>query len=143
MLNLLKNTYLLNNKKIKLDIKRLWGKYQSILDNKNTTWEEINEARAILYFIGYLYPEKIALESLESRIKLIKPKITLDDFLLAIDSKDKKVLAKYKNNRKFNKLKEFYLIVKAIKNKVGQDGAYLDEATFNKKYNKLKPENYY
>lgn len=143
MLNLLENTYLLDNKKIELDLARLWKRYQKILNNKKASWEDINEARAILYFIGYLYPEKIVLESLERRIKSIKPKITLDDFLLIVDSQDKKVLAKYKNNRKFNRLKEFYLIIKAIKNKVNKDGSYLDEATFNKKYNKLKPKDYF
>ncbi|MBU4347408.1 hypothetical protein L6249_01735 [Candidatus Parcubacteria bacterium] len=143
MLSLLKNTYLLNNKQTELDIERLWRKYQGVLDKNNPTWEEMNEARAILYFIGYLYPEKIALESLERRIKLIKPKIILDDFLLIIDSQDKKALSKYKNNKKFNQLKEFYLIVKTIKNKVNKDGTYLDEAIFNKKYNKLKPKDYF
>jgi hypothetical protein len=143
MLSLLKNIYLLDNQKIKKDVERLWQRYQAILDKKNPTWEEANEARAILYSIGNLYPEKIALESLERRVKLIKPKITLDNFLMAIDSKDKKMLAEYKNNKKFNQLKEFYLIVKAIKNKVNRDNTYLDEKTFNKMYKKLRPRDYF
>ncbi len=143
MLSLLKNIYLLDNDKIKSDIERLWQRYQAILGRKNPCWQEANEARAILFFLGNIFVEKIALESLEKRVALIKPRISLDDFLLAIDSKDKKVLTKYKNNKKFDQLKEFYLIVKSIKNKVGSDGTYLNEATFNKIYNKLKPKNYF
>lgn len=143
MLSLLKNTYLLDNKRIKFDIERLWRRYQTILDKKNLSWKRANEARAILYFLGYLYPEKIALESLERRVKLIRPKITLNDFLLAIDGQEKKVLIKYKNNRKFNLLKEFYTIIKSIKNKINRDNTYLDEATFNKIYNKLKDKDYF
>lgn len=143
MLSLLKNTYLLDNKRIKSDIERLWQRYQAILGKKNPIWEEANEARAILYFIGYLYPEKIAFESLKNRVELIEPKITLDDFLLAIDSQNKEVLAKYENNRKFDLLKKFYIIIKSIKNRVNKDNTYLDEAIFNKLYNKLKPKDYF
>ena len=95
------------------------------------------------YFLGHIFTEKIALESLERRIKFIRPKISLDNFLLVIDSQDEKVLGKYKNNKKFNRLQEFYLIVKSIKNRVNRDSTYLDEETFNKKFNRLKPKNYF
>ena len=142
MKDLLKYTYLLNTVKIKENIENLWQRYQQILGNKNSSWEDLNEARAILYFIGYLYPEKIALESLEKRIKYIKPKINLDKFLLIVDRKDKNILNKYKNNKKFNNLKEFYLIVKNIKNRV-KNNAYLDEERFHKIYSKLKPKDYF
>lgn len=143
MLNLLKNTYLLDNKKIAADLARLWRRYQKILKNQNSSWEEMNEARAILYFIGYLYPEKIALKSMEERIKFVKPKISFDEFLTAVDGCDKKILKKYELNIKFLKLKDFYSAVKTIKNKVNLDGTYLDEKTFNKKYRSLKPKNYF
>jgi hypothetical protein len=142
MKELLKYTYLLDTKKIKKSIERLWQRYQKILDNKKSSWEDLNEARAILYFLGYLYPEKIALGSLKNRIKYIKPKISLDKFLLVIDRNDKKILTKYKNNKKFNKLKEFYLIVKEIKNRV-KNNTYLDEGRFNKIYSRLKPKDYF
>ena len=142
MKNLLKNTYLLNIKKIKKDIERLWGRYQKILNNKKSSWEDLNEARAILYFLGYLYPEKIALGSLGGRVKYIKPKISLDTFLLAIDRNDKKILNGYKDSKKFNRLKDFYLIVKDIKNRV-KNNTYLDEERFNKFYSKLKPKDYF
>lgn len=142
MKNLLKYTYLLDIKKIDKKIENLWQRYQKILNNKKLSWKDLNEARATLYFLGYLYPEKIALESLESRIKIIKPKISLNKFLLAIDGNDKIVLNKYKKNKKFNTLKEFYLIVKNIKNRV-KNNSYLDEERFNKIYFRLKPKDYF
>lgn len=142
MEDLLKYTYLLNIKKIEQNIEDLWNRYQEILNSRRSSWEDLNEARAILFFLGYLYPEKIALKSLEKRVQFIKPKINLDDFLSVVDKDDKKTLKKYKNNRKFNKLKEFYLIVKSIKNRV-KNNTYLDEERFNKLYSKLKPKNYF
>ena len=142
MKDLLKYTYLLDTKKIKESLEDLWKRYQRILDNKELSWEELNEARAILYFIGYLYPEKIALESLEKRIESIKPAISLNEFLLAIDRNDKEVLNKYKDNERFNKLKDFYLIVKNIKNHTKYN-TYLDEERFNKIYSKFKPKDYF
>jgi len=141
MKDLLKYTYLLDTAKIKESIENLWQRYQRILGNKNSSFEDLNEARAILYFIGYLYPEKIALESLENRIRYIKPNISLDRFLSIIDGKDKKTLSKYRGNKKFNSLKEFYLIVKDIKNRV-KNNSYLDEERFNRAYSKLKPKDY-
>lgn len=142
MKDLIKYTYLLDIKGIRREINNLWEEYQRILNNKSSSWEDLNEARAILYFIGYLYPEKIALESLEKRVKNITSTISLDEFLLAVDRKDKGVLSKYENNEKFNKLKEFYLIVKDIKNRV-RNNTYLDEERFNQLYSKLEPENYF
>lgn len=142
MKDLLKYTYLLDVKNIGESIDRLWQKYQGILNNEKSSWEDLNEGRAILYFLGYLFPEKIALESLENRIKYVKPVISLDKFLLVIDRNDKKFLDKYKNNKKFNKLKEFYLVIKNIKNRV-KNNTYLDEERFNKIYSKLKPKGYF
>ncbi len=141
MIELLKNTYLLNTKEIERNINSLWNRYQEILDKKSS-FEELNEARAILYLLGYLYPEKIALESLESRVKYLIPKIIFDDFLTIIDENNEKMMQKYKNNIKFNQLKEFYLIVKKIKNKV-KNHSYLDEDRFNDIYLKVKPKDYF
>ncbi len=142
MINLLKHTYLLDLSAIKGDIERLWKRYQKIIGDKKSSWEDLNEARATLYFLGHLYPEHLALESLERRIKFVKPKITLDKFFLIIDKNDVKNLKKYSKNEKFNKLKEFYLIVKSIKNRV-KNGVYLDEERFNNVYSKLEPKNYF
>ena len=143
MLSLLKNVYLLDINSIKQDVERLWEEYQNILDKKEISWEEINKARAILYFLGHIFTEKIALESLIGRVNLIKPKILIDDFLAAIDSEDKIILNKYKNNEHFLKLKNFYLIVKSIKNRVNRDSTYLDEETFDEIYSRLRPKDYY
>lgn len=142
MKDLLKYIYLLDTKKIKKSIENLWDRYQKILDDKKSNWEDLNEARAVLYFIGYLYPEKIALDSLEKRIKFIRPSISLDEFLSAIDRKNVIILKKYKNNKKFVQLRDFYLIVKDIKNRT-KNGTYLDERRFNKIYKKLEPKNYF
>ena len=143
MLDLLKNVYLFDIDSIGNDIERIQQEYQDILDKKEINWEEINKARAILYFLGHIFTEKIAFESLERRIKFIQPKISLDNFLLVIDSQDKEILEKYKNNKKFEQLKKFYLIVKSIKNRVNRDSTYLDEETFNKKFKRLKPKDYF
>ena len=142
MKELLKDTYLLDIEAIKKDIGRLWGRYQKILNNKKSSWKDLNEARAILYSIGHLYPEKVVLESLERRIKFVKPKISLDKFLSIIDKNDAKNLKKYNKDEKFNKLKELYLIVKDIKNRV-KNNVYLDEERFNNAYSELKPKNYF
>jgi hypothetical protein len=142
MTELLKYTYLLDVKGIRRSIELLWSRYQRILDNKKSSWKDLNEARAILYFIGYLYPEKIALQSLASRIKHIRPRISLDRFFLSVDRNDKAILGKYEKNNNFNKLKEFYLTVKDIKNRV-KNNAYLDEERFNGLYSKLKPKDYF
>jgi len=142
MKDLLKYTYLLDVGNIEKGIERLWQRYQNILNSQKSSWEDLNEARAILYFLGYLFPEKIALASLESRMKYVKPKISLDKFLSVIDGNNRKILKRYKNNKQFNQLKEFYLAVKNIKNRVEND-TYLDEGRFNKIYSKLKPEGYF
>lgn len=142
MKDLLKYTYLFDVKKIENSIEGLWKRYQKILNSEKSSFEDLNEARAILYFLGYLYPEKIALESLERRVNQVKPKITLDKFFLAVDKKDKKVFAVYKGNKRFNKLKSFYSVVKDIKNRV-KNNSYLDEERFNKVYLNLKPKDYF
>lgn len=143
MINILKYTYLLDNRRLEESLEGLWKKYQKILDKKESDWEIMNEARAILYCIGFVFPEIIALGSLERRVKFLKPKISLDDFLLAIDSKNEKILSKYEKNRNFQELKKFYEIVKSIKNRANRDSLYLDEETFNKAYAKYRPKDYF
>lgn len=139
MLKILKKTYLLDNNGLKKEIDKEWKRYEAIIGKKNPNWEELNEARAILYVLGYLFPEKIALESLRKRVKYIKPKISLEKFLISVHTKD----LKYSRNKEYLILKEFYNIVKSIKNKIGSDGSYLNEKTFNKAYIKKRPKNYF
>src|SRR3989339_385555 len=119
MLDLLKNIYIFDVEMMGDCLEKLWNRYQDI------------------------FTKDIALESLERRIKFVEPEISIDDFLLAIDSNNEKILSIYKEDDKFNKLKNFYLLVKGIKNRVNQDGTYLDEETFNKKYDKLRPDDYF
>ncbi len=142
MKDLLKETYLLDVKKMAKSIERLWQEYQIVLDSKNPSWEDANRARAIIFFLGYFYPEKIVSESLEKRVPLIRPAITIDKFLEAVDKKDGKILKKYAKNEKFHKLERFYLLAKKIKNRA-KNGSYLDEERFNRLYSKLKPKGYF
>ena len=143
MIDILKNIYLPDNKNVKQGIDKLWNQYQYIINKKKPSWTEVNKARAILYTIGHIIPEIIALDSLEKRIKFIKPKISLDKFLKAVDGNDKKILNIFNKNTNFNKLKEFYIIIKSIKNKVNKGKLYLDEDIFNLQYNKVRPKNYF
>ncbi|MEA2112961.1 MAG: hypothetical protein U9P50_03260 [Patescibacteria group bacterium] len=126
MLDLLKYTYIFDIPKIKESIERLWDRYQGILDNKNSTKEDLYEARAILYCLGRFYSEEFALGAIKRRIQYIKPEIGFDKFLKMVDSGEK-----YDGyNKIFNDLSEFYLIVKGIKNRE-KNGSYLDEERFN------------
>jgi hypothetical protein len=143
MIKILKYTYLLDNKSLAREIEWLWQKYLKILDRKQPLWPELNEARAILYLLGYYFPEVIAAESLKKRVKYINPKISLDRFLAAIDRNEKKILSRYSRNSRYKKLRDFYLITKSIKNRVRHDGSYLEEKTFNRLYRNAKPKNYF
>ncbi|OGI15722.1 MAG: hypothetical protein A2Z52_00965 [Candidatus Moranbacteria bacterium RBG_19FT_COMBO_42_6] len=141
IIDLLACTYRLDVAGVEKNLKILWSEYQKIIHQKSN-WKNINRARAILYFIGYIYPEWITVQSLERRIRFIKPPLTLNAFLVTVDRNDQRILKKYKNNEKFKKLSRFYKIVKSVKNKVA-NGTYLDENTFNEQYEKLKPKDHF
>jgi hypothetical protein len=145
IVDLIKFTYLLDLEGIKRSINVLWVEYQKILDDPGASWDDVNRARAILYFLGNIFAEKISVESLERRIKFIKPEISLLNFLSAIDCDNPKVLKSYSDNSRFQAMKEFYLIVKDLKMRINKEGdrLYLDEDRFNRKYKKLKPKNYF
>lgn len=123
--------------KINADLKRLWKKYQSILKKPN--WNDLNEARAILYLIGQIYCERIAPEAIERRLHLLKKPLKIDTFLFIVDSKSKK-LANLRKDPLFNKLEKFYVLVKNFKNKFVGGKYYLDEEKFIKLYNKYNPD---
>jgi len=127
MLDLLKYTYIFDIPKVKESIERLWNRYQGILDNKDSTKEDLYEARAILYCLGKFYSEEFALGAIERRIQYIKPEISFDKFLEMVDSDEK--YSGY--NKMFDELREFYLMVKGIKNRE-KNGSYLDEERFNR-----------
>jgi len=127
----------MNPDKVRSELDNLWRRYQEILNNP--TWEDLNEARAILYLTGNLYCEKIALEAIERRLHLIDKKLNIIDFLAIIDSRSNKP-SKLRKNNLFQKLEEFYIVIKNYKNKFSRGKYYLDEERFIKLYNKYNPE---
>ncbi len=141
MVELLKKTYLLDVEGVSEEMERHWNRYQEILDLENSSWGDLNEARAILYLLGYLFPEKIALESIESRVALLDPPLDAEDFLRMVDSNDAVAMERYREDRLFHKLKDFYIVVKSMKNKVKGE-SFLDEERFNKLYGEAKPDDF-
>jgi len=139
MLNLMKHTYALNNEKIRNELNSLWTRYQTILDNKESSWEELNEARAILFLVGQVYCEQIAPKAIERRLHHLKTNFTLPEFLNLIDRKSSD-LEKHREDENFRKLEEFYNIVKETKNKSIGGKYYLDEERFIQKYNEANPD---
>jgi hypothetical protein len=129
---------MLDNEKIKKELDSLWTRYQLILDNKDSSWEELNEARAILFLIGQVYCEQIAPKAIERRLHDIKTNFTLPEFLNLVD-KNSPELAKQRENETFRKLEEFYKIIKENKNKSVGGKYYLDEERFIQKYNESNP----
>ena len=118
MEEILKYTYQFDLKKLSQAIENLWNRYLQIIENKECTIDDVYNARAILYFLGYLYPEKIALEALERRLV----GLSLEEFLIKADRQEIK-----------NELTNFYEIIKELKNREYQ-GSYLGEALFNQVY---------
>ncbi|MBU2025210.1 MAG: hypothetical protein ABIC19_02305 [Patescibacteria group bacterium] len=137
MQQLLKHTYLLNIDKIQADLERLWKRYQHILGNPS--WNNLNEARAILYLAGQIYCEQIAVDAIERRLPLLKKPISLSQFLILIDSKSPKQ-KRYNKDPLFLKLKKFYTVIKKFKNKSVGGKYYLDEQRFIRLYNKHNPD---
>lgn len=109
-------TYKFDLEKLSEAIDNLWNKYVSIIENKNCSEDDIYRARAILYFLGYLYSEKIALEAIKNRLY----DMSLEEFLIKADNKEIN-----------NELTKFYEIIKNLKNKEYK-GSYLGEDLFNK-----------
>ena len=137
MQKLLKYTYLLDVKKIDRELRRLWKRYQDIL--KRPDWESLNEARAILYLTGDIYCEKIAPGAIRKRLCFLKKPISLKEFLSKVDSRSED-LDKLREENLFQKLENFYILVKEFKNKNVGGKFYLDEEKFIKLYNKFNPD---
>ncbi len=141
MIELMKWTYLLDNEKIKKELDKLWKKYQDILKNNSSSWEDFNEARAILYLTGNIYCEQIAVGAIERRLHLLKEKLSLMEFFDLID-KESKRLNELRKDELFLKLEEFYRIIKEYKNKYNEGKYYLDEEKFIKNYEDKNPNKY-
>jgi len=133
---LLKDTYLLDAKNVEKDLIRLWKRYQYILNNPN--WEDLNEARAILYLTGRIYCEQIVPEAIRKRLNQLKKTISEIEFYTAIDSNSKD-LKTYRKDKLFSKLEKLYLIVKKYKNKETSGQYYLDEERFIELYDQYRP----
>lgn len=139
MISLMKYTYLMEPEKIQKELDNLWSKYQDIINSDNSTWEEINEARAILFLTGQIYCEKIAVEAIERRLHLLKVKLSLIEFLDLIDKNSDK-LEQLRKDELFFKLEKFYRVIKGYKNKYLKGKYYLEEEQFLKIYNKINPD---
>ena len=139
MINLMKYTYLMEPKKIQEELDNLWNKYQEIINQEKPTWEEINEARAILFLTGQIYCEQIAVGAMERRLHLLKVKLSLVEFLDLID-KNSERLEELRKDELFNKLEKFYRIIKGYKNKYIKGKYYLEEEKFLKIYEKVNPD---
>jgi len=138
MITLMKYTYLMQTNKIDKELSKLWIKYQKILNNSQATWENINEARAILFITGSIYLEQVATEAIEKRLKHLKENFKIIEFLHLIDSNSPRL----KNLRacpKFKELETFYNIIKKHKNKYNGGKFYLDEGRFIQKHKALNP----
>lgn len=134
----MKCTYLMDIDGIKNELERLWNEYQEILNKPS--WEKLNEARSILYLVGNVYCENIAPEAIERRLHLLEKTMTLDKFLLLVDTRSAKLI-KLRKDPIFKNLEKFYLLVKNFKNKFVGGNYYLDEERFIELYNKYNPEN--
>ena len=135
----MKFTYLLDIKKIREELSDLWNKYQKILNDKNSNWRELNEARAILYLTGNIYCEQIAVDAIKKRLPLLKQPLQLSEFFQLIDSNSEKVNG-LRQDELFRKLEEYYKIIKEYKNKYSEGKFYLDEEKFIELYNKFNPD---
>ena len=136
MITLMKYTYLMQTDKIDEELDNLWERYQKILNNPSPTWEEINEARAILFITGNLYPEQISTEAIEKRLKHLKEKFKIVEFLHTIDS-DSPRLEELRTCPKFKELEIYYRIIKKHKNKHTGGKFYLNEERFIQRHREL------
>jgi len=130
---------MLEPEKIKKELNKLWERYQKIIEDKNTNWEELNEARAILFLTGNIYCEEIAVKAIERRLHLLKEKLTLIEFFDLIDKESDK-LKKLREDNLFSRLEKFYRIIKEFKNRYHEGKFYLDEEKFIKEYNDKSPD---
>jgi hypothetical protein len=134
MQEVIKYTYLMEPEKVEQHLERLWARYQHILENPN--WIDLNEARGILYFLGHLFSEYIALQALSRRLPLLKEPLELPHFLHLVDSGSPD-LDFHRHDPLFRKLEHFYGLVRKFKNKHVGGKFYLDEERFIQKYNEF------
>ncbi len=115
----------------------MWSRYEKILAHPN--WDDLNEARAILYLVGNIYCETIVPEAIERRLHLLQKPMKLLDFLTAVDSQSEE-LAELRKDSLFATLEKFYVLVKNSKNKYNGGSMYMNEEKFIDLYNQYNPE---
>lgn len=136
-IELMKSTYMMDLNKIKSCLWDLWLRYQKILNSPN--WEDLNEARSILFLTGHIYCEQIAVGAIERRLSsLNKESLPLNEFLVLVDSNSEK-LEELRKNNKFKQLEDFYNIIKLFKNTHTTGKYYIDEERFIEMYNQHAP----
>ncbi len=139
MIKLMKYTYILETEKIKEELEKLWKEYQKIIKKKDANWEELNQARAILFITGDIYCEEISVGAIEKRLPNLKEKLSLIEFFSLIDQGSIR-LEDLRKDVLFIRLERFYRIIKEFKNKHIGGKFYLGEEEFIKKYNELNPD---
>ncbi len=139
MIELMKSTYMMEPDKVELELGRLWARYQTIIHKDEPSWEEMNEARSILYLTGHVYCEKIAVEAIERRLHLLKAKMNAIEFFDVID-KGSERLDELRKDELFAKLEKFYLAIKKYKNRHIGGKYYLEEERFLGKYAEANPD---
>ncbi len=137
LIDLMTYTYLFDIPKIKKALNKYWNEYESIIKNKNSTFEDLNKARAILFLVSNYYCEQIAPIAIERRLPCLSKKMTLVDFLEIVDKKQKK---KYLKEELFKKLVEYYDLIRDFKNSHIKDNRYHFEKEFLENYNKKRPK---
>jgi len=138
MIQLLKYTYMMQPEKVKEALDSLWNRYQAIVTKTDSNWEEINEARAILYLTGQVYCEQIAVKAIERRLHLLQKPIDPVHFFNLIDTEDQNLVS-LRGDQLFKQLEAFYRVVKAYKNKNVGGEFYLNESKFIKKHEEKNP----
>lgn len=138
MIQLMKYTYLMEPEKIQTELETYRKRYEEIINDQNSTREDMNEARAILFLTWHIYCEEVAVGAIERRLHLLPGKPTLVEFFLLIDS-ESEMLEDYRRHHLFNKLEQFYRIIKTYKNKHLWGKYYLEEEKFLKRYRELSP----
>lgn len=147
ILRIMQETYLFNARKVDVLISELFFRYINILEYinmrllHNPCFSEsrklfflIEEARAILYFIGNFFTESFGREAIERR--LFEMNIEPLTFYNYCDYNNVYKYDSGKNypiiDRKLKEIIEFYLVLKKWKQKLPTKGKlYLDEDYFN------------
>jgi hypothetical protein len=138
MIDLMKYTYMMLPEQVERELDKLWNKYTKIINKKNPSWEELNEARSILYLTGHVYCEQIAVDAIERRLHLLRVRITLPEFLTIIDTDSAKADI-LRREKLFCILEEYYTVIKSYKNKYLNGKYYMEEEKFLEQYNKNNP----